>query len=246
MHKKKLLIGNWKLNHSRASAKDFLDSLKGRLKLEKTDLAIAPVSLMLDFVRPELFGLKLCAQNVFYEEKGAFTGECSAEQLSELGVEYCIVGHSERRTLFFETDEVVAKKTRACLRAKITPVICIGESLAEREAKNTNAVISRQVKAVLNSLPSMVAEEVIFAYEPLWAIGSGKTASLKDIEEVHLLVSELISKVLQNFRILYGGSVSPQNIAEITAIPLVDGVLVGGASLQADSFLAMVEKLQGA
>lgn len=250
MVERKLLIGNWKLNHSFSSAQAFLDACP-RLDLGSVEAAVAPVSLMLDFMGRGLrpLGLKLAAQNVFYESKGPFTGEHSAEQLAELGVSFSIVGHSERRKLFNETDEIVSKKTLACLKASITPVICVGETLFERDSSMTKDVISRQVSAVIDNLPNSVAEEIIFAYEPLWAIGSGKSASLADIEEIHRLIRQLLedSFGLQvKKRILYGGSVSPENILEISTVPDVDGVLVGGASLQAESFLAMVRKLQGA
>ncbi len=249
MKRRKLLIGNWKLNHSFRSAKEFLDNL-GPLN-NSIDSAIAPVSLMLDFVSQRLpQGLKLAAQNVFYESKGAFTGEHSAEQLAELSVSFCIVGHSERRKLFNETDEIVAKKAQSLIKAKITPVICVGESLAEREAGKASEVIEKSVKTIVDSCTCSVDQEIIFAYEPLWAIGSGKSASLSDIEEIHQLIRKLLRNNLgskaEKMRILYGGSVSPENIADISVVSDVDGVLVGGASLQAESFLAMVEKLQDA
>lgn len=249
MVRKKLLIGNWKLNHSFQSANEFLKNL-GSPHLGQVEAAIAPVPLMLDFLGQRLPpGIKLCGQNVFYETLGAFTGEYSALQLAELKVSFCIVGHSERRKFFNESDEDVAKKAKACLMAGITPVVCVGETLAEREDGQAAAKIKSQVEAIIEASTS-VDQEIIFAYEPLWAIGSGKSASLKDIEEIHRLIRALLNSHLgitaEKMRILYGGSVSPENIAGISTVPDVDGVLVGGASLQAESFLAMVEKLQGA
>lgn len=249
MQRKPLLIGNWKLNHSRASAAAFFSALE--TFSTSADLAIAPVAPMLELVGRCVadFPIKLAAQNVFYEQKGAYTGEWSAEQLKELGVSFCIVGHSERRALFFETDELVQQKVQACFRAGVIPVICVGETLAEREADLTFEVIKRQVTAVLASFPAQ--NEAVFAYEPVWAIGTGKTATREQAQEVHAAIRSLIYEKIgewcaENTRILYGGSVNAQNIREIIQMPDVDGALVGGASLQAESFLSMVKQLHGA
>jgi triosephosphate isomerase len=246
---KPLLIGNWKLHHSRRTAEEFFMGLKNMPKELDLDLAVAPVAPMLDFVQGQIKGLplSLAAQNVFYEEKGAFTGEWSASQLAELGVKYCIIGHSERRSFFHESDEDVFKKAQALLLASIFPVICIGESRQERDSGLTTTVLEKQLQALLSAKLSDSCE-VIIAYEPLWAIGSGHTASPKEVEEIHTHIRLLLSKswgkdrALKS-RIIYGGSVKAENIREIVHSENVDGALVGGASLQCASFLSMVNEI---
>lgn len=249
MRRKKLLVGNWKLHHTQESARDFFKSLTPSLAKPLIDMAIAPTAPMLSFVQSLLPDglISLCAQNVFYEPKGAFTGEWSAQQIAELGVKYCIVGHSERRVLFFENDQVVCKKAQACINASIIPIICVGESEQERLLGQTDSVIERQVQAVLAN-EALTGDNFVVAYEPVWAIGTGKTATKEDAQLIHGLIRSLIAKRLGNHeaskvRILYGGSVNPLNIREICAMPDIDGALVGGASLQAASFLSMVEEL---
>lgn len=207
---------------------------------------------MLQFVGELLddTGVKLAAQNVFHEPKGAFTGEWAVSHLLELRVSYCIVGHSERRAMFGETDEVVAHKTRACLINSLTPVICVGETLTEREAGKTHQIIERQITAVLKCLEDVKKSPLVFAYEPVWAIGTGKTATPEQAEEVHQLIRQLLAKtwgpgLAEESRILYGGSVNAGNISELAIQNNVDGALVGGASLQPESFLSMVKTLQG-
>lgn len=237
---KPLLIANWKLNHSKASARDFFEHVVPALaRIESVDVAVAPVALHLDFVAQKLAGtsISVAAQNLFYEEKGAFTGEWSAGQLKELGVKLAIVGHSERRTLFKETDQDVAKKALASVKAGIIPVVCVGESLAERDAGLLGQVLERQCLTVMNELSGEY--EIIFAYEPLWAIGTGRSATAVQANEAHKIIRQLVP----NLKIIYGGSVTPQNIKELVSMSHVDGVLVGGASLQVDSFLSMVKEL---
>lgn len=247
--KPKLLIANWKLNHTQKSALDFINQIKTSPFFGPLKIAIAPVAPMLDFMgrHMSLPNVFLAAQNVFYETKGAFTGEWSAEHLAELGVKYCIVGHSERRRLFYETNEDVAKKTTACLMANIIPVICVGESLNERAENKTFKVIEEQILAI-TELNNGTAGPLVFAYEPLWAIGTGKNANLAQIEEVFRFMQKLLKAKLGNrvVDILYGGSVTPENIKEIVSLSIVDGALIGGASLQASSFLSMVEKFHTA
>ena len=251
MSRKKLFIANWKLNHHRESARDFFAALKGQLGASRSlELAVAPVAPMLEYVAVciEQLPIAIAAQNVFFAAKGAFTGEWAALHLKELGVRFCLVGHSERRNLFFETDEVVGKKAQACFEVNIDPVICVGETWAEREAGCTEAVIERQLEAIFSFANDANKRPLIFAYEPIWAIGTGKNASPKQVEEVHHFIRELLHKSIgeglaEQSRILYGGSVNAQNISEIAANPNVDGALVGGASLQAESFLSMVNAL---
>jgi triosephosphate isomerase len=252
--RKPLLIGNWKLHHTRKSAADFFLLVLPHLPVSGlVDLAIAPVTPMLDFVGQKIagHGIALASQNVFYEKSGAFTGEWSAEQLAELSVKYCLVGHSERRQIFGETDEDVEKKAKACVRVGIMPVICVGESKTERERGRTADVITRQVRAVVQGFKVPLSQELTFAYEPIWAIGTGVTATPYEAQEVHRLIRQLLADglgpgIAGSTRILYGGSVTALNIKEIVSMPDVDGALVGGASLQVESFLTMVRELQGA
>jgi triosephosphate isomerase len=237
-----LLIGNWKLNHSKASAQDFFEQVAPALvSLKQVDVAVAPVALWLDFAVQKLAGtnIAVAAQNVFFEEKGAFTGEWSARQLKELGVKMAIVGHSERRNIFKESDQDVAKKASACVKAGIIPVVCVGESLSERDGGKLAQVLERQCAAVMNELRDQ-EHPLIFAYEPVWAIGTGRSASAAQANEAHEIIRQLVSLPI---KIIYGGSVTPQNIREIVSMPHVDGALVGGASLQVDSFLSMVKEL---
>lgn len=243
--KKKLFIANWKLNHTRKTASLFFSSILDK-KAYDIDIAIAPTAPMLDFCYQHIqhHDIFLAAQNVFYADNGAYTGEYSALQLSEIGVSYCIIGHSERRKLFHETDDDIAKKVLACLKENIIPVICVGESQNEREQGIAKDIVKKQVLSAVsvNNIP----QEIVIAYEPVWAIGSGKTARPIDACDMHKMIYDLLLDNNFNdslFRLIYGGSITPENINEICAMPYVDGVLVGGASLQSSSFLAMVAKL---
>ncbi len=244
-----LLVANWKLNHSKKSAGDFLSSLiPATSNLKQVEVALAPVSLHLDFLQQKAVGTKLsiAAQNVFYEDHGAFTGEFSAEQLAELGVSIAIVGHSERRRLFLEDDEIVVKKVAACLKHDLIPIACVGETLIERDRGQLHDVIKRQCLALAEVV--LENQEIILAYEPVWAIGTGLSASAQQAEEAHALIRQMLAQAwglarASRTRILYGGSLTAQNIKEIVSMPNVDGALVGGASLQVGSFLAMVNEL---
>lgn len=240
--KKPLLIANWKLNHSKKSAQEFFTTLCAELPHAlPVDVVVAPVAVLLDacvqFVGSN--PVSIAAQNVFYEKKGAFTGEWSADHLAELGVGYALIGHSERRHLFFESDQDVSKKMRACLDAKVIPVVCVGESLSERDAGKLFSVLKRQCDAVLKNLHDH--ETIVFAYEPVWAIGTGRSASAEEAQEAHRIIRTIAGD--HAHKILYGGSVTPENIGTIGAMPDVDGALVGGASLQVASFLSMVKEL---
>jgi triosephosphate isomerase len=189
--------------------------------------------------------VELAAQNVHFEKQGAFTGEVSAPMLAEVGCHHAIVGHSERRQLFGETDETVRKKVGALLAVGIRPIVCVGETLAEREAGRTLEVVDRQVRAALSGLPAEPVAALTIAYEPVWAIGTGKTASTAQAQEVHAairkLLRELAGGAADAVRIQYGGSVKPENAAELMAQPDVDGALVGGASLKAQDFSQIVK-----
>jgi triosephosphate isomerase len=190
-------------------------------------------------------GLEVAAQNVHAEAKGAYTGEISAGMLAEVGCQHAIVGHSERRQLFGETDEGVRKKVGALLAAGVRPIVCVGETLAEREAGKTLDVVGRQVRQGLAGLTAVELERLTLAYEPVWAIGTGRTATTAQAQEVHAairaILREIGAPVADQIRIQYGGSVKPENAAELMAQPDVDGALVGGASLEAKSFAAIVK-----
>jgi triosephosphate isomerase len=213
----------------------------------RVQVAVAPPFTALHAVAQALpgSGIELAAQDVHWEAQGAFTGEVSAAMLADAGCHHAIVGHSERRQLFGETDETVRKKVGALLAANVRPIVCVGETLAEREARRTLAVVDRQVRAGLSGLSAEVLAAITIAYEPVWAIGTGKTATTAQAQEVHAairaILRELGGRTGDEIRIQYGGSVKPENAAELMSQPDVDGALVGGASLKAKDFLAIVK-----
>jgi triosephosphate isomerase len=242
------LAGNWKLNGLRKDAcslaKAIVDGCKG---LDGREVMIAPPFTALSAVAEAVAStnVKLAGQDVYWEDKGAFTGEISGPMLADTGCTHVIIGHSERRQFFGETNYTVAKKVAAAARAGLAPVVCVGETLAERESGETMHIIAQQVSGGLCELPADAQGLLIVAYEPVWAIGTGKTATPDQAEEVHAAIRNLLKEVTNpetadRTRILYGGSVKPDNIAEIMACPNVDGALVGGASLKADDFLRIV------
>ena len=226
-----LIAGNWKMYKGQAEAAEFCIELKRKLpELEGIDVAVCPPFTSLAVAVQILAGtdIAVAAQNVHWEDEGAFTGEVSAPMLRELGVYGAIVGHSERRLFFGETDETTAKRARAALEAGLSVIACVGETEAEREAGETEDVLRRQV-SVLEA-----EDNLVVAYEPVWAIGTGKTATPEMAQEAHALIKSLL-----DVPVLYGGSVKPENAAEILAQPAVDGALVGGASLDVESFGAI-------
>lgn len=247
-HRRPVVAGNWKLNKTLAEACQTARDLKGRLAAARDcDVIIAPVFTALSQVREalEASGIGLCAQDVFAQDQGAFTGEVSAPLLKDVGCKYCIVGHSERRHLFGETDDMVQAKVSALLGHELIPILCVGETLEQREAGQTLEVVLAQVSAGVGSLSAQEVSGLLIAYEPVWAIGTGRTASPEDAQEVHLAIREKLdeshgSQVARGIRILYGGSVKPANAAELMSQPDIDGALVGGASLSAESFAAIV------
>ncbi len=249
MGRKKFVCGNWKMHKTAGEARALVRDLSERLQGlgAQVDIAVAPPFTALSTVAEALrgSGIALSAQDVHWEEKGAFTGEVSASMLADVGCRYCIVGHSERRQLFGETDDGVRKKTGALLKAGLLPIVCVGETLVEREAGKTLEVVDRQVRGALAGFPSSVLAALTIAYEPVWAIGTGKTATTAQAQEVHAairaLLRELYAGVADQVRIQYGGSVKPDNAAELMAQPDVDGALVGGASLKAGDFLSIVK-----
>lgn len=239
-----VVAGNWKMHGSRAANETLLAEIVERLNPEwQTDVVVCPPFVYLaDSVRALDGGeVAVGAQDVCAEPVGAFTGEVAAAMLKDVGCRYVIVGHSERRRLYHEDDVLVARKFAAAQKAGLTPVLCVGETLEEREAQRTEAVVARQLEAVaaMNGVASFA--EAIIAYEPVWAIGTGRTASPQQAEAVHAYLRSRIAaqdaKLGSSVRILYGGSVKASNAAELFAMPDVDGGLVGGASLSADEFL---------
>jgi triosephosphate isomerase len=244
-----LLAGNWKMWGTRTEAAALSTALTAVVgRTPGREVMIAPPFTALEVVRSVIDGsaIQLGAQNLHWEPKGAFTGEISAPMLVEAGCTYVIIGHSERRQLFGETNETVNKRLHAALAAGLTPVVCVGETLQERDADATVQVVERQVVAGLAGIaPAALAKSVI-AYEPVWAIGTGKTATPAQAQEVHRTIRDQLAKVADQdtadrVRILYGGSVKPDNIDSLMAEPDVDGALVGGASLVAEQFIRIVQ-----
>jgi len=242
-----LVAGNWKMNTTVAEAERLvLEMLESLDRIEGVEKVLCPpfVSLVGIGMMLENSSIKLGAQNMYFESKGAYTGEVSPMMLKEL-CEFVILGHSERRWYFGETDEIVNEKVKAALANKLRPILCVGERLEENEAGKTQEVIDRQIRGALSGVESV--PDLVVAYEPVWAIGTGRAASGKQaaatIQFVRDVVSEIWSKsAAQDLRVLYGGSVTSSNVAEFVALPEIDGALVGGASLKADEFVGIVKK----
>ena len=235
LNEKPWVLGNWKMNHTISEARAFFEAIEGKL-CSGVFAGIAPSACVLGAFHHEKLPLLLGAQNIYFEEKGAFTGELSAAMVKEVAT-FALVGHSERRAIFKETDEMVAKKAKAAIEAGVLPVICVGETLEEREAGQALEVVEKQVKVATSGIEE---KRFLIAYEPVWAIGTGKTATPQDAQNVHAHIAKLLP---QKRPILYGGSVKPENISELLGQPDIDGALVGGASLKPESFIQL---LQGA
>jgi triosephosphate isomerase len=234
----KLVVGNWKMNGSRAANASLLAGIVAGLDNANATCAVCVPAPYLQQCADTLAGGKLAwgAQDVSVHASGAYTGEVAASMLLDFGCSYVIVGHSERRAYHGETDQVVAQKTLAALNAGLTPIVCVGETLEQREAGQTNVVVDRQLSAVLELLDVDAAARIVVAYEPVWAIGTGRTATPELAQEAHEFV-----KTIADVPVLYGGSVKPENAGELLSMPAVDGALVGGASLEPDSFLAICQ-----
>jgi triosephosphate isomerase (TIM) len=253
MARRPFICGNWKLHYSLEETRQTLREIAaGAVGIFGVEMGIAPVTTTLAAAVEAVKGspVQLAAQNVHFEQKGAYTGEWSVAHLKELGVTHVIIGHSERRQYFGETDETVQKKVRAAFDGGLTPIACCGELLEEREGGQTMAVVKRQVNAILEGCTPGEVEHLVIAYEPVWAIGTGKTASAGQAQEVHAAIRGLVKERFgaaqaDAVRIQYGGSVKPDNAAELMAEADVDGALVGGASLKADSFLAICKAAAG-
>ncbi len=243
-----IIAGNWKLNKTRDEAAQLARDLKQRVgSVTHCEVVVAPVFVALDEVRRVLQGtvIQVAGQNLYWKDSGAFTGEVSAPMLKSVGCTHVIVGHSERRQYFGETDQTVNRRIKAALDHDLTPIFCIGETLEEREQDRTFEVLTRQVIGGLEGIPSGRVAGIVLAYEPVWAIGTGKTASNEQAQEAHAFLRGLLAErfaphVAAACRILYGGSVKPGNVDGLMAQPDIDGALVGGASLDADSFARIV------
>lgn len=245
--RKPIIVGNWKMNKTNAQTKEFIDAVDSKLH-EHADFGIATPYTALHTATSNAKNLLVAAQNVHFEPNGAYTGEVSVEMLQELNVQWVILGHSERRQYFNETDADINKKAKVLLEQGITPIVCVGETLEEFEANQTEDVVRRQVKESLTDLDPQKAQTLVVAYEPVWAIGTGKSATQEIAQNTCAIVRDELknlfgTEVSEAIRIQYGGSVKGNNIAEYMAGKDIDGALVGGASLQPESFLELVEAL---
>jgi triosephosphate isomerase len=241
-----LVAGNWKMNSSSQSIRSLMDGIKqGLSEVKNAEIAVCPPFVYLQQVKELIAGtpIALGAQNVSDQDPGAFTGEIAISMLQDFNCTYIIVGHSERRAIYGESDELVARKFAKVQAVGLTPILCVGELLEEREAGQTEAVVKRQLEAVINLQGVASLEKAVIAYEPVWAIGTGKTASPQQAQDVHAFIRSLIAKqnagVADKVRIQYGGSVKGSNAAELFAMPDIDGGLIGGAALKAEDFLAI-------
>lgn len=252
--RKPIIAGNWKMNKTLTETKSFVDEVKGLIPDgNRVDSVVCAPALFLDYLTDELEGtaLQVGAQNMHFEENGAFTGEISPVALNDLGVSYVILGHSERRELFGETDEIVNQKTHAAFKHNLTPIICVGETLEHRESDVTEDIVKEQVQKAIAGLTNEQVAQSVIAYEPIWAIGTGKTATSDQANDVcsfirGVLKDETSDETANAVRIQYGGSVKPANIDELMGKSDIDGALVGGASLDAKSFLQLLEAGQNA
>ncbi|GAB4180827.1 MAG: hypothetical protein Kow00108_17380 [Calditrichia bacterium] len=252
--KTKLVAGNWKMHKTNDEAIQLVQGLLNRVnKGLKTEVLLCPpataLSKVVDLVKNTKW--KVGAQNLFWELEGAFTGEISAPMIKSTGATHVIIGHSERRKIFHEHDLIINRKLRIALKENLIPVLCVGETLEERESGLTKEVVGNQIEIAFRKIGKKHAEQVIVAYEPVWAIGTGKTATPEQAQEVHLFIRDLISTLYDrelggNCYILYGGSVKPENAFELMKQPDIDGALVGGACLKVDSFAAIIDAAEKA
>ncbi len=249
-----IIAGNWKMYKTPQEAVEFVVQFKEKMAdIYETDVILAPPFPALVPMKEKIVGtdIKLAGQNAHWESEGAFTGEVSPLMLVDAGCRYVIIGHSERRQFFGETNITANKKVRAVLDHGLNPILCVGETLEERETKQTEAVIAEQVEQGLKGIELESAASLVLAYEPVWAIGTGVTAKVDDAQQVNAFIRELLSKIFnvdlaEKIRLQYGGSVKADNISEILAKPDVDGALVGGASLDVEGFAEMIWKCEEA
>ena len=246
--RKKIIAGNWKMNKTPFEAEALVKEIIEKVSGAACDVVVCPTAVCLDRVvkASEGSNVGVGAQNVHFEEKGAFTGEIASDMLTEIGVKYVIIGHSERRQYFGETDETVNKRTLAAIKGGLTPIICVGETLSEREQGITEETVRRQTKIALLGVDAKAAAASVIAYEPVWAIGTGKTATSEQAEEVCAVIRDTVKNLYdeataESIRIQYGGSMNAQNAAELLSKPDIDGGLIGGASLKPDDFAVIVD-----
>ena len=246
--RKKIIAGNWKMNKTPSEAVSFVNELKEKVAGVEADVVVCPTFVCLPAVVEATKGtnIKVGAQNIHWADNGAFTGEISGEMLKEVGVDYVIIGHSERRQYFGETDETVNNRLKAALKYDLIPIVCVGELLEERENGTTNEVLERQTVGALKDIAPGAVKNMVIAYEPVWAIGTGKTASSDDANDACKFIRSIVEKlynkdVADSVRIQYGGSVKPSNANELFTTSDIDGGLVGGASLKTDDFAAIVK-----
>lgn len=244
--RKPIIAGNWKMHMTIAEATRFVKQLP--VMKQAADVVVcAPFTALSSLSEPlREKNIALGAQNVHWDEAGAYTGEISPVMLKEIGTRYVIIGHSERRTYFNETDETVNRRVLTALQHELIPIVCVGENIEQREAGQTETIVSEQIQAALNRVPNDQIERVVIAYEPIWAIGTGKTSSAEDANQVIATIRQSVARLFDEraagqVRIQYGGSVNPENIKGFLAQPEIDGALVGGASLRPESFAALVE-----
>lgn len=247
MSRRILIAGNWKMNKTVGEAMPLLEGLKAGVNAATAaEVVVCPPFTTLAAAAEACAGtpIQVGAQNVHWAESGAFTAEISAAMLREIPVSHVIVGHSERRQYFAETDDTVNRRLTAAIAAGLTPIVCIGETLDERDAGETESVVTRQLEGALAGLSAAQSANLIIAYEPVWAIGTGRTATPEQAQEIHALIRNLLrqryASLADDLRILYGGSMKPANAAELLRQPDIDGGLIGGASLKADDFLAIL------
>lgn len=245
--RKAIIAGNWKMNNTISASLDLIEGIKKHKLDEGVEALVCVPYTSLAQVKEALEGtqIKLGAQNMHWEENGAYTGEISPPMLKEIGVDYCILGHSERRQYFNESDDQVNKKIKAALEYKINPILCVGESLEEREAGQEEAIVKKQIERAFEGVAIEDVEKIVIAYEPIWAIGTGKTASSEDANKMCKFIRSIIKEKYddrtgESIRIQYGGSVKPETIKELMEKEDVDGALVGGASLVAEDFVELV------
>lgn len=245
--RKKIIAGNWKMNKTPSEAQALVSEIIAKSADAACDVVVCPTAVCLDRVCKAAEGTNVAvgAQNVHFEEKGAFTGELAGNMLTEIGVKYVIIGHSERRQYFGETDETVNKRTLAAIKAGLCPIVCVGETLTEREQGIMEETVRRQTKIALLNVDKNDAANLVIAYEPVWAIGTGKTATADQAEEVCAIIRNTVAALYDNetaekIRIQYGGSMNAGNAAELLSKPDIDGGLIGGASLKPDDFAVII------
>ena len=245
--RKPIIVGNWKMNKTIAEAKEFIAAVDSHVT-DKATFGVATSFLALNEAIKDAKNLIIAAENCHFEDNGAFTGEVSVPMLQEIGTKYCIIGHSERRQMFGDTDETVNKKTVKLVHSGITPIVCCGETLEEFEAGKTEEVVRRQVNAALQGLCEKCVANIVIAYEPIWAIGTGKSATKEIANDTCGIVRSEVENMFgkeaaEKVRIQYGGSVKPENIKEYMAMEHIDGALIGEASLKADSFISIINAI---